>query len=63
MNGLNNLKRNKAMTHDQLNDFNEWLYSDNVVQINGKYSTQDALYRNRLTLKELKAYFIREFRP
>jgi hypothetical protein len=51
------------MTHDQLNDFNEWLHSDNVVQINSKYSTQDALYRNRLTLKELKAYFIREFRP
>jgi hypothetical protein len=49
------------MTKDQLQDFNDWLHSDNVVQIDGKYSTQDSMWRNRLTFQELKRYFIKEY--
>jgi hypothetical protein len=42
--------------------FEEWVNSDNVIKRpDGTYSTQDAQWRNRLTLSELKTYFKKEY--
>lgn len=43
-------------------EFFEWIEDGNVVKIDGKYSTQDSLYKNRIsTLRELYKYFLKEF--
>jgi hypothetical protein len=43
--------------------FNDWFNDGNVILLEGGFATQDTNYNNRLTLEELKAYFIREFYP
>lgn len=43
--------------------FTEWFNDGNVILLEGGFATQDTNYNNRLTLEELKAYFIREFYP
>jgi hypothetical protein len=39
----------------------EWIADGNVTIINGFYTTQCSQYTNRLTLRQLVAYFIREY--
>ena len=44
--------------------FNDWFNDGNVHAVGeGLFSTQDAQWNNRLTLTELREYFIREFYP
>lgn len=43
-------------------DFTNWLKSDNVVKVDmDKYKTQCTLYVPTFNLKELKAYFKKEY--
>lgn len=43
-------------------EFFEWIEDGNVAKIDGKYSTQDSCYTNRIsTLRELYKYFLKEF--
>lgn len=39
----------------------DWIADGNVTIINGFYTTQCSQYTNRLTLRQLVAYFIREY--
>ena len=42
--------------------FKAWIEDGNVVKIDGKYSTQDSCYTNRIkSLRELYKYFLKEF--
>ncbi len=45
-----------------MKQFNEWINDGNVVKIDGFYSTQCSLYRNRFaTKRELFRYFRKEY--
>jgi hypothetical protein len=41
--------------------FNDWVESDNVVEHNCIYRCQCNLYKKKMTLTELKTYFIKEY--
>ena len=49
------------MTKYELTSFYAWLHNDNVIKLKEGYSTQCSQYRNRLTYKELKQYFKKEY--
>lgn len=49
------------MTKYELTSFYAWLHNDNVIKREGGYSTQCSQYANRLTYKELKQYFKKEY--
>lgn len=39
----------------------EWIVDGNVTIINGLYATQCSQYTNRLTLRELVAFYFKEY--
>ena len=42
--------------------FKNWIEDGNVIKINGYFSTQDSLWRNKIkSKKDLFKYFIKEF--
>lgn len=49
------------MNKYRLVEFYKWIEDGNVIKISGKWCTQDALYKNKLSYKELKEYFILNF--
>lgn len=50
------------MNKYELISFFDWINDGNVIRtVEGKFSTQDAQYRNRLSYIELKQYFKKEF--
>ena len=49
-------------SEDDQEGFDYWIEDGNVIKnSDGTYSTQDAQYRNKLTLDELKRYFVKEY--
>ena len=48
---------------DILDLLDEFIEDGNAVLIDGKWSTQDSQYTNRLTKPELIKYFIKEYYP
>jgi hypothetical protein len=39
----------------------DWIDDGNVTIIDGRYSTQCSQYTNRLTLRELVAFYLKEY--
>ena len=53
-----------TFSDDDQEGFDYWIEDGNVRKnSDGTYSTQDAQYRNKLTLDELKRYFVKEYLP
>lgn len=53
-----------TFSEDDQEGFDYWIEDGNVItNSDGTYSTQDAQYRNKLTLDELKRYFVKEYLP
>jgi hypothetical protein len=43
-------------------DFNDWIENGNVIKINGYFSTQDSLWRNKIkSEKDLFKYYVEQF--
>jgi hypothetical protein len=42
-------------------NFALWFHDGNVILKNGKYSTQDTMYKNALTISELREYFVKQY--
>jgi len=53
-----------TFSEDDQEGFDYWIEDGNARKnADGTYSTQDAQYRNKLTLDELKRYFVKEYLP
>ena len=44
-----------------INDFNYWLNSDNVIKVNKGYKTQCTQWKHVYTLSELTDYYKKEY--
>ena len=58
------IMENVTLTIKEVHDaLDAYIEEGNAILIDGKWSTQDSMYANRLTKAELMTYFIKEYYP